>query len=163
MNRSLVKLTKADLASLGRIAAVDRSDLFARRPDTGRLYARRLFAVALCQGAALHYLDGRNGIKDLDVWCFYTESPYRPFPYRRRGKRDFGHSKFGTTPGSPDFIGRRVDVIGRSIRGAKPSDQVGSLRRYLQAGATKSARLLAQKAVILIEPAPLLGTVVWPP
>jgi hypothetical protein len=33
----------------------------------GRLYADRLFAVALCQGAALHYIDGKNGVKDLDV------------------------------------------------------------------------------------------------
>lgn len=163
MSRSLAKLTNQDLRRLGQLAVEDQADLFTRKPETGRLYAKRLFAVALCQGAALHYIDGKNGVKDLDVWCFYTESPERPFPYRRRAKLDFGDPKFGVTPGSAHFTGRRVDVIGRSIPGAKPSDPVGSLRRYLEAGKTKSARLLAQKAVILIEPVALLGTVVWPP
>lgn len=68
--RSYEQLTKADLKRLGQIAARDRDDLFRRKPDLGRLYSRRLFAVALCQGAALHYLNGKNGIKDLDVWSF---------------------------------------------------------------------------------------------
>ncbi|MGE3595790.1 MAG: hypothetical protein AB7N70_09580 [Dehalococcoidia bacterium] len=162
MSRSLVRITRADLQRLGRLAGEDRADLFSRRPETGRLYARRLFAVALCQGAALHYLDGKNGVKDFDVWCFYTEDPARPFPYRRRAKLDFGDPRFGVTPGFTHFIGRRVDVIGRSLPGADPTDPVGSLRDYLKTGRTESARRLAEKAVVLIEPASLLGTVVWP-
>lgn len=153
MSRSLAQLSKQDLRRLGRLATTDQADLFARKPETARLYANRRFAIALCQGAALHYIDGRNGVKDLDVWCFYAESPERSFPYRRRAKCDFGDPKFGTTPGWPHFTGRRVDIIGRSIPGAKPQDPVGSLRKYLEAGKTESARLLAQKAVVLIEPA----------
>jgi hypothetical protein len=160
--RSLAKLTKRDLLRLRRLAASDRADLFARKPEIGRLYANRLFAVALCQGAALHYVDGTNGVKDFDVWSFYTEHPRRPFPYRRHATADFGHPKFGTTRGTRDYIGRRVDLLGRSIRGAQPSDPVGSLREYLRAGKTASAQHLALKAVILIEPDHLLGTVVWP-
>ena len=35
----------------------------------------QIIAVALCQGAALHYVNGSNGIKDLDVWTFYAERP----------------------------------------------------------------------------------------
>jgi hypothetical protein len=151
-----------DLIRLGELAAQDRLDLFTRKPQTGRLYAKRLFAVALCQGAALHYLDGKNGVKDLDVWNFFTESPERPFPYRRLANIDFGNLRFGVTPDAPHFIGRRVDIIGRSIPGADPSDPVETLRRYLHAGKTRSARLLALKAMILIEPTRLLGTVVWP-
>jgi len=54
MSRSYATITKADLRRLARLAADDRRDLFRRRPDTGRLYEGRLFAVALCQGAALH-------------------------------------------------------------------------------------------------------------
>jgi hypothetical protein len=127
------------------------------------LYAKRLFAVALCQGAALHYLDGKNGINDLDVWSFYTESPVRMYPPRRRAKVDFGSPKFGVSPDSPEFIGRRVDLIGRSIPGADPTDPVSTLRTYLTEGKTESARLLSKKAMILIEPKELLGTVVWPP
>lgn len=163
MTRSLASVTKQDLRRLGQVAAIDQADLFTRKPETGRLYGKRLFAVALCQGAAVHFINGRNGVKDFDVWCFYTENPERQFPSRGRGKLDFGDPKFGVTPDSPHFAGRRVDVIGRSIAEAKPNDPVGSLRTYLEAGKTESARLLAQKAVVLIEPAALLGTVVWPP
>jgi hypothetical protein len=31
-----------------------------------------LVCVALCQGAALHFVDGENGVKDFDVWTFYA-------------------------------------------------------------------------------------------
>ncbi len=161
--RSRVPITLEDLQRLGVIAAADRADLFARKIDTAMLYAARLFAVALCQGGALHYLDRRNGVKDLDVWSFYTQDPRRRFPPRRRAKVDFGDPKFGAAPDMPGFVGRRVDLIGRSIADADPIDPVGSLRRYLTGGTTESARLLAKKAVVLIEPQRLLGTVVWPP
>ena len=162
MSRSFEPLSKADLRRLGQIAASDRADLFKRKPETGRLYGERLFAVALCQGGALHYLDGKNGIKDLDVWSFFKPNPERQFPYRRRAQLDFGDPKFGQTADAPNFVGRRVDHIGRAIPDTDYSDPVATLRRYLRAGATESARRLAEKAVILIEPAHLFGTIVWP-
>jgi hypothetical protein len=162
VTRSLVPITLNDLRRLGQLAAEGRAAFFARKPDTGALYSSRLFAVALCQGAALHYIDGRNGIKDLDVWSFYTKSPARMFPPRRRAEVDFGDPKFGAPPDSPSFLGRRVDLIGRSIPDANPGDPIGTLHRYLSGAKTESARFLAMKAVILIEPENLLGTVVWP-
>jgi hypothetical protein len=162
LERSLERVRLDDLRSLGALAARDREGLFCRKPGTGRLYADRLFAVALCQGAALHYLDGTTGVKDFDVWSFYTENPVRRFPPRRRATADFGDPRFGVSLDTPDFVGRRVDLIGRSIRGADPTDPVGSLQRYLATSRSQSARLLARKAVILIEPAHLLGTVAWP-
>ncbi len=161
-DRSYERITRADLARLDAIAARDRRDLFARRPETGRLYRGRLFAVALCQGGALHYIDKKTGIKDFDVWSFFRAHPSRPFPYRRRAKLDFGDPKFGTTRDSPLFTGRRVDHIGRSIIADAYSNPVEVLRRYLHAGATGSARRLSQKALVLVHPARLLGTVVWP-
>ena len=162
MPRSYEKITKSDLIHLGDIAARDRADLFHRKPDTARLYTNRLFAVALCQGGALHYIDGKNGIKDLDVWSFFKANQKRQFPPRRRATLDIGDPKFVTTDDRPHFIGRRVDHIGRSIPDTDYSDPVAVLQRYLRTGATESARCLALKAVILIEPAHLLGTVVWP-
>lgn len=57
----------SDLSRLGELAAGDRASFFRRNPDTARLYADRLVAVALCQGAALHFLHGQNGVKDFDV------------------------------------------------------------------------------------------------
>jgi hypothetical protein len=40
--------------------------------------------------AALHHLDGSNGVKDFDVWSFYAALGEGPFPYRWRGTADFG-------------------------------------------------------------------------
>jgi hypothetical protein len=162
LSRSYEPLTKADLKRLAQIAANDRADLFKRKSETGRLYSDRLFAVVLCQGGALHYLNGKNGIKELDVWSFFKPNSNRQFPYRRRAQLDFGDPKFGQSEDAPHFVGRRVDHIGRAIPDTDYSDPVAVLRRYLRTGATESARRLAEKAVILIEPAHLLGTVVWP-
>jgi len=76
----------------------------------------RLLGRDLCQGAALHYVDGRNGVKDFDVWSFYAQHDDWPFPARWRGTRDFGPSKFGRYPGDPPgYAGRRVDLLGRSL------------------------------------------------
>jgi len=160
--RSYEPITVDDLKRLRDLATKDRTDFFRRNPDTARLYADNLFAVALCQGAALHYLGGKNGIKDLDAWSFFRASPERPFPYRRRGILDFGDSKFGTSEDSPHFVGRRVDHIGRSIYDVDYTDPVAVLRRYLKGRATKSACFLAEKAMVLIAPQRLIGIVVWP-
>ena len=143
-SRSYVRITSRDLDRLSDLAALDRAGHFRRKLGTGRLYADRLFAVALCQGAALHFIDGKNGVKDLDVWSFYVEHPARPFPYRRRATVDFGDAKFGTSDGRPDFVGRSVDLIGRSIKSADRTKPIEALRRYLRSGATESARCLAK-------------------
>lgn len=160
--RSYEPITNKDLRRLGRIAAADRDCLFARRPEIGKLYADRLVAVALCQGAALHRVNGRNGVKDFDVWSFYREHSKRPYPYRRNGTADFGDPKFGTSPGWRHFIGRRVDLLGRSLPLDPKADVARELQRYLQQGKTSTARHLAAKAVVLIEPADRLGDVIWP-
>src|ERR1700727_1064079 len=73
------------------------SDRPRRRASGGRL------CRALYQGAALHYLDGKNGVKDFDVWSFYAALGDGPFPYRWRGTADFGPSRFGRYPGDPPF------------------------------------------------------------
>jgi hypothetical protein len=160
-DRSQERITKDDLRRLGEIAICDIESLFERHPKL-RAYRDRLFAVALCQGAALHYLDGRNGVKDFDVWCFFRAMPGRTFPYRRRGQVDFGDPRFGQSPGFEHFVGRRVDVLGRSLPVSADDAPVDVLRGYLADGSTASAKALAEKAVVIIWPENLLGTVVWP-
>jgi hypothetical protein len=49
-DRSYVKIEASDLLRLAAIAESDRNDLFKRKPDPGRLYSGRLFAVALLSG-----------------------------------------------------------------------------------------------------------------
>jgi len=75
---------------------------------------------------------------------------------------DFGPSRFGRNPDDEGFTGRRVDFLMRGIHCRLGADPVLALRRYLAESRTTSAWYLAQKAVVLIDPAKLRGRVVWP-
>ncbi len=48
-------------------AADAEADLFTRNPQGSGRYVGRLLGRALSQGAALHYVNKRNGVKDFDV------------------------------------------------------------------------------------------------
>jgi hypothetical protein len=74
------------LLRLAALAARAEAELFARHADGAGRYAGRLAWRALCQGAALHYLDGKNGVKDFDVWSSCAALGDRPVPYRWRGR-----------------------------------------------------------------------------
>ena len=161
--RSYESIVTADLHRLAEIARLDRELFFSRNPRYAPLRSR-ILAVALCQGAALHLVDGRNGIKDIDVWTFYGTCPGVEYPPRRPvAAYDFGDPKFGRTQDSPHFVGRRVDCLGRSLNVEDDTDPVLAIRAYLSHACTHSAQELAKKAVVLIEPEQLVGLVVWPP
>lgn len=159
--RSYKLLTLEDLDRLRAIAIAGRQEFFARGPRCAAL-SNRVLCVALCQGAALHWVDGKNGIKDFDVWTFYEALPNVEFPPRWRVERDFGNDKFGQSPDKPEFIGRRVDLLGRSLQVESDADPTAALQAYLSFGKTESARQLAKKAVVLLEPVEQLGKIVWP-
>jgi hypothetical protein len=160
--RSLERIGRDDLIRLAEIAAEAEAALFARKPLGAGRYAGRLLRRALCQGAARHYLDGRNGVKDFDVWSFYAKRDDGPFPYRWRGTADYGPSKFGRFPDDPpSSVGRRVDLLGRSLDAPLGPDPITVLRDYLSAARTPSARALVE-GVRLVYPGQLAGTVVWP-
>lgn len=159
--RSHAPLTIEHLARLADIARADREDRFARRLRWG-VYRDRVLLVALCQGAALHFLDGRNGVKDLDVWTFYASHPEGDFPPRWRIMADFGPSPLGRHPDDIGYVGRHVDLIGRSLDVPTGADPVRAVRSYLRAGRSTSARLLAGMAVVAVDPPELRGSQVWP-
>lgn len=161
--RSFKRITKADLRRLAAIAEADRRDFFARYPDWSKLYARRHFATALCQGAAQHFVDGKVGVQDFDVYTFYTPNPARRWYAKRNQPRDFGSPKFGCSPDRPEYVGRRVDLLGRAIARGRGEDPAEAIGRWLSNGRTKSARFLAQKAVVLLAPRERLGEIVWRP
>jgi len=151
--RSYEKITKADLKKLLSFAQEDRKKFFSKYPRWKKLYSDRIICIALCQGAALHYLDEKNGVKDFDVWTFYSEHQSEPFPYRRMGHADFGPSKFGCHPDDIDkFDGRCVDLVGRSLKCSKNAEPVKALHEYLSNPKTKTAAELSKKAVILLYP-----------
>lgn len=136
--------------------------LFDRRPASAGRYKGRLIMLALCQGAALHRINGQHGVKDLDVWGFFRTHPGGPFPVRSRWSRDFGLSSLGYHPDDTGYAGRRVDILGRSIDAPDGEDVLISVRRYLTAKPTKTAWHLAQRPVIALHPTPFFGTQVWP-
>ena len=96
--RSVARIDVADLLWLAALAADAEAELFRRNPDGSGRYAGRLLGRALCQGAALHYVNEHNGVKDFDVWSFYAHYDDWPFPARWRVTRDFGPSRFGRYP-----------------------------------------------------------------
>ncbi len=167
-DRSYEHIEIPDLRRLGQIAAEDREFFHRRRPE----YRDRLLCVALCQGAGKHYVDVElgspepNGVKDFDVWSFFAAIPRERFPADKRNTHeDFGLSKFGRWQKEParfaHFHGRRVDLLMRALPVPLDADPVASLRDYLTEPRTRSARELAAKGVVLIEPERLVGTIVW--
>jgi hypothetical protein len=159
-SRSFAEITRADLRMLLSIAREDLATFFASNKTYARLYSGRVLGIALCQGAALHYCFGKVGINDFDVYTFFTRHPKKDWCYRRHSVRDFGDPKFGKSVLNPEFIGRRVDLLGRAIIAEGSSGPVNAIRNYLRNPLTKTARLLADKAVIMLEPN--LGKRVWP-
>jgi hypothetical protein len=129
--------------------------------------------VALCQGAGLHFVDaeiGRrrlNGVKDFDVWTFFAAKPGRRFPADRRNvHHDFGRSRFGRWPREPaqfqHFEGRRVDLLMRGLPVRRNADPIEAVRAWLAEGRTESAKRLAEKGVVLIDPPRFRGIIAWP-
>jgi hypothetical protein len=160
--RSFLTISDADLQHLARLAAADRANFFERHPSWAKLYRRRFLCSALCQGAALHYVTGRPGINDFDLYNFYSEARSRRWYAKALRSCDFGKPKFGKTINRPHFVGRRVDLMGRGIPAKVGADPVAALRQYLRDGRTRSARLLREQAIVILEPATIRGTVVWP-
>jgi hypothetical protein len=104
-----------DLERIGKIARQDRETFFQSSAEWAENYAQRVLGVALCQGAALHYLDGTTGINDFDVYTFYKSHPRKRWYAKRIKSYDFGDAKFGQSADRPNFVGRRVDCLGRAI------------------------------------------------
>ncbi|MCF8610196.1 hypothetical protein L5G28_08495 [Gordonia sp. HY285] len=155
-------ITGDHLGRLARLAEADRHNMFEDHPRLG-VFRSRVLLTALCQGAALHFVDGENGVKDLDVYTFYAQHPTVNFPHRRRKMVDFGKSDLGRHPDDdPRFRGRHVDLMGRVIDVPPSADPIEAVRDYLRRGPTTTSRKLAEKAVVVLDPSPLRGQVVWP-
>jgi hypothetical protein len=183
--RAFAAITREHLGRLAVLADTDH-EFFVRSDGRPEYKARRL-VVALAQGAALHYLDGQNGVKDLDVWTFYAGLPTSRFPAdKRETHADFGTSELGRQRYDFEsarndrerarwrrwdaYAGRRVDFLMRALP-VQPSssveDVVDALRGWLVAGLHSAgskkptAWHLAQKAVVLVWPADHRGRIVW--
>jgi hypothetical protein len=183
--RSLALLTDEHLRRLAALADADHEAF--TRPGGRPEYGSRRLMVVLAQGAALHYLDGHNGVKDLDVWTFYAGLPDARFPAdKRETHADFGPSAHGrqlydlTAARSAhelarwkkrsSYSGRRVDFLMRALpiqADAPISSVVKALQEWLGRGARSTATskpsgwYLAQKAAVLLYPERHRNDVVW--
>ncbi|NKM13003.1 hypothetical protein GFL85_18535 [Rhizobium laguerreae] len=153
--RSLELINTTDLQQFSEAALRKLSKVFRRAPVAG-LYENRLLMLALAQGGASHYENGETGLKDIDIWAFFSEGPSKPFPPRARWTVDFGPSKFGRHPDDIGFTGRRMDILGRSIPTQAGEQPEKSVRRWLN-GWTGSAVALRQKPMFAIFPEAISG------
>lgn len=158
--RSYRAIENEDLEKLAEIARRDRENFFAKYPEWAETYAERVLGITLCQGAAQHYIDGTTGINDFDIYTFYRKNPDKHWYAKRIKAYDFSDPKFGQSVNRPDWVGRRVDCMGRAIEAGTGEDVISSLRRYLREARSETAKLLAEKAIVLLEPH--CGMVVWP-
>lgn len=152
---SFEPITHDDLSTFATLAWQKLSQVFEYAP-VASLYKDRLLLLALTQGGAQHFLDGKNGLKDIDVWAFFGARDDKPFPFRPRWTADLGPSKFGRSEDDVGFAGRRIDILGRSIEvrpGEPPED---SVRRWLNGWST-SAIELRKKPAFVISPTENLG------
>ncbi len=163
IERSPEPLTKEDLKELYAGSVQRLQEYFIRGQGSKwkeRYNIEKPLAVALCQGGAMHYHDGVNGIKDFDVWFFYPFNQ-KHLPYRTIWNWDYKNTKFGRHPSIPGYTGRKVDVLVRSIKNHTTNDPVRIIYDFLQYENTASSRELAKKAVVMLTPESLLGKVVW--
>ena len=150
IERSSEQLTKENLKELysGSVQRLQEYFVIGQGAKWKELYdMEKPLAVALCQGAAMHYHDGVNGIKDFDVWFFYPFNQIH-LPYRTIWHWDYQNKKFGRHPLIHGYKGRKVDVLVRSIKNHTSKDPVKTIYQYLQDENTDSSRELAKKAVV---------------
>jgi hypothetical protein len=163
IERSQAMITSGDLREL---AAGSRGRLFQHfGAGEGRKWLhlydiKSPLAVALCQGSAMHFYDSVNGVKDFDIWFFYPFNE-RHLPYRTIWTWDYRNPKFGRHPSIAGYSGRKVDVIVRSIRNYELGNPVQTIYKFLENERTESSKLLALKAVVLLEPSTHFSQVIW--
>ena len=163
IERSLEPITKNDLKELyiGSVKCLDEYYINGGGVKWKSLYdIKRPLAVALCQGAAMHFHDKVNGVKDFDVWFFYPFNE-KHLPYRDIRNWDYKNTKFGHHPYILNYDGRKVDVLVRSIKNYSNQNPIDTIHKFLQYENTKTSKELSKKAVVMLYPESLLGKVVW--
>ncbi len=163
MERSFEYITDDDLGWLCDLTRKDIALFFERNPRYQE-YKGEEVLIALCQGAAMHYIDRETGVKDFDVWVFYPKKVL-DLPYRRRGRVDSGLIRFGV-PHELDLLGyegRQVDVMMRSDYHFNDVGAAEGVFSYLCEQETVSATFLSHKAVVGLYPESVFSEVLWWP
>jgi hypothetical protein len=182
--RSYEPVTDTDLQRLAALGEAHHATFRAAHPD----WAKDFLAVCLAQGAARHRTQGGTGVKDFDVWLFYSLPVGRNggrFPWNRYVAHvDFGPSAHGRpehteeeranpaydVAGWERFAGRRVDLMVRAIP-PHADGPVAAVRAWVARGAkvrpspdggAPSAWWLAQAPILTLSK-DRFGSVIWDP
>jgi hypothetical protein len=163
---SFEPFTNEHLHRLTTIAMDDQAAMFDKSPHLA-VYRDRLLLIALCQGGALHYINDKWGVKDLDVYTFYAKHPTVKMHPLRHTVKDFGESEFGYRPADLEerkrrFVGRAVDLLVRSLPVEPDVDPITAVRNWLETSPNESPQLLKEEAVVGLYPERYRGQVVWP-
>jgi len=154
IKRSYIKFSKDDLIRLQKIALSEHEDFYIRNPHLRTEYYNSLIGICLCQGGALHYCypDVGIGVKDIDIWHFYTWSSKSTFPYRAR-KVDMN-----------GYRGIPLDYMKRVIpRYLFEETCEKTIMNWMFQRDTKSKKLLLTKAIVGIYPNDICGKILWKP
>ncbi|ADI73385.1 conserved hypothetical protein [Methanohalobium evestigatum Z-7303] len=170
--RSYRKIEIKHLQKLKDISVNDQNIFFNKNPKY-EFFRDRLFCILLVQGAALHYVNGTNGIKDFDILLLYKQNLEEKdengklikIPYRRLIAYDCGMPEFGRYPHDDinQYPNRRVDVLIREI-GEDLTDNydlITGIRKYFETGNTPSIKQWKNKDVVGIWPEEIQGDLVW--
>lgn len=148
------------LRRLAIAARMDREAFFAEHPRWRRLYGDRVEAVVVAEGAR-RQVDGAR-LTPLEVWTFFRHHPDGPFPTRRR-RVSVTREPWRQVMADPHLNGRPLTLISVSLEADRFDDPLQVVRRYLTAGRTPSARRIGRGMVVVVEPRPERGRVVWTP
>jgi len=148
------------LRRLAIAAQLDREAFFAEHPRWRRSYGDRVEAVVLAEGARRQVDGGR--VAPLEVWTFFRHHPDGPFPTRRR-RIPATRDPWKRVLAEPALTGRPLTLVSVSLEADRFDDAELIVRRYLTTGKTASAQRLAKGRVVVLEPAPERGQVVWQP
>lgn len=153
MNRIYTKLDLNDLKALQKLALEEHEEFFKRNRHLKDAYYDSLVGIALCQGAASHYINSSVGIKDFDIWHFYAENKDIGFPYRAHKSIENGYKNR-----SIDFLKR---AINQKLCENYSNNPKQSIMEYLFERNTITKRILLKKAIIGLFPKEIFGEVMW--
>ncbi len=170
VNRATLALSRSRTSIYDRLTTIaldDQAAMFDNRSPHLAVYRDRVLLIALCQGGALHYINGESGVKDLDVYTFYARHPTVKMHPLRHTVADFGESEFGYRPADLEerkrrFVGRAVDLFVRSLPVEPDVDPIEAIRNWLETSKNESPRLLREEAVVGLYPERYRGRVIWP-
>lgn len=164
MPRTYIGITPEDLEEIKQYALEELNRFLHECGSPAgkyKVYKGKLVAICLCQGVAAHFVDGKTGINDVDVWFFFQENEDVKIPNIKnmRYSKELKFERLGE---------KRIDFLKKAIRRnifevSKSSEPTDVLNAFLRSANTASSRELAKKPVIGLYPTSIFASIIWRP